>query len=45
MYSSDSKKMTYLIDCYKESVSFPFVKTRGDNYFNYVSLYKQLISR
>ena len=45
MYSSDSKKINYLIDCYKETVSFPFVKTRDDNYFNYAALYKQNIPK
>ena len=39
------KKMNYLIDCYKETVSFPFVKTRDDNYFNYAALYKQNIPK
>ena len=45
MYSSDPKKHTYLVDCFKEATAFPIVKEREVPSFNFAPIYKQNISK
>lgn len=45
LYSSDSRKHTYLVDCFKEATAFPIVKEREVPSFNFAPLYKHNISK
>lgn len=45
LYSSESRKHTYLVDCLRQSMSFPIVKENDEVTYNFADFHKQILSK
>lgn len=45
LYTSDSRKHSYLVDVFREATAYPLVKDREEPVFNFSPLYRQHISK